>query len=136
MSMARSKAAVWFGRVVWLGILANLGAAIPTLLVPDRLIAMLNLPAATPLVWPRFAAWLLILLSLFYMPGAMDVDKYRVTAKLSVFSRLAGVVFFWLTQPSEYRMFGTFDFVFLVPETILLTIALRQIRAIEKGGLA
>jgi hypothetical protein len=136
MSMARSKAAIWFGRVVWLGILANLGAAIPTLLVPDRLIAMLNLPAATPLVWPRFAAWLLILLSLFYMPGAMDVDKYRVTAKRSVFSRLAGVVFFWLTQPSEYRMFGTFDFVFLVPETILLTVALRQIRAIEKGGLA
>jgi len=136
MSMARSKAAIWFGRVVWLGILANLGAAIPTLLVPDRLIAMLNLPAATPLVWPRFAAWLLILLSLFYMPGAMDVDKYRVTAKLSVFSRLAGVVFFWLTQPPEYRLFGTFDFVFLVPETILLTIALRQIRAIEKGGLA
>ena len=136
MSMARSKAAIWFGRVVWLGILANLGAAIPTLLVPDRLIAMLNLPAATPLVWPRFAAWLLILLSLFYMPGAMDVDKYRVTAKLSVFSRLAGVVFFWLTQPPEYRLFGTFDFVFLVPETILLTMALRQIRAVEKGGLA
>jgi hypothetical protein len=136
MTIARSKAAIWFGRVVWLGILANLGAAIPTLLVPDRLIAMLNLPAATPLVWPRFAAWLLILLSLFYMPGAMDPDKYRVTAKLSVFSRLAGVVFFWLLQPSEYRMFGTFDFVFLVPETILLTIALRQIRAIEKGGLA
>ena len=136
MTIVRSKAAVWFGRVVWLGILANLGAAIPTLLVPDRLIAMLNLPAATPLVWPRFAAWLLILLSLFYMPGAMDLDKYRVTAKLSVFSRLAGVVFFWLTQPPEYRQFGTFDFVFLVPETILLTIALRQIRAIEKGGVA
>ncbi len=33
-------------------------------------------------------------------------------------------------------MFGTFDFVFLVPETILLTMALRQIRAIEKGGVA
>jgi hypothetical protein len=136
MTMARSKAAVWFGRVVWLGILANVAAAIPTLLVPDRLIAMLNLPAATPLVWPRFAAWLLILLSLFYMPGAIDLDKYRVTAKLSVFSRLAGVVFFWLMQPPEYRMFGTFDFVFLVPETILLSVALRQIRAIEKGGLA
>jgi hypothetical protein len=136
MSIARSKAAVWFGRVVWLGIIANVAAAIPTLLVPDRLIAMLNLPEATPLVWPRFAAWLLILLSLFYMPGAIDLDKYRVTAKLSVFSRLAGVVFFWLTQPREYRMFGTFDFVFLVPETILLTIALRQIRALEKGGLA
>jgi len=136
MSIARSKAAVWFGRVVWLGILANFALAIPSLFAPDRIIAMANLPPATPLMWPRFSAWLLILLSLFYMPGAMDVDKYRVPAKLSVFSRLAGVVFFWLTQPAEYRLFGTFDFVFLVPETILLTMALRQIRAIEKGGLA
>jgi hypothetical protein len=136
MTIERGKAAVWFGRVVWLGILANFALAIPTLLVPDRLIAMVNLPAATPLLWPRFAAWLLILLSLFYMPGAIDLDKYRVPAKLSVFSRLAGVVFFWLTQPAEYRMFGTFDFVFLVPETILLTIALRQIRALEKGSAA
>ena len=32
-------------------------------------------------------------------------------------SRLAGVVFFWLTQAAEYRLLGTFDLVFLVPET-------------------
>jgi hypothetical protein len=121
---------------VWLGILANFALAVPSLFAPDRVIAMANLPQATPLMWPRFAAWLLIVLSLFYMPGAMDVDKYRVPAKLSVFSRLAGVVFFWLTQPPEYRMLGTFDFVFLVPETILLSMALRQIRAFEKGGVA
>ena len=37
------------------------------------------------------------------MPGAIDVDRYRVTAWLAVVSRLAGVVFFWLTQPPEYR---------------------------------
>ena len=36
----------WFGRVVWLGILANLALAIPTLLVPERLMAMANLPPA------------------------------------------------------------------------------------------
>ena len=36
---------MWFGRVVWLGIVANLALAIPTLLVPERLIAMLE-PAA------------------------------------------------------------------------------------------
>ena len=44
---------------------------------PERIIAM-ALPPASPLLWPRFAAWLLILLSLFYMPGAMDLDTYRV----------------------------------------------------------
>jgi hypothetical protein len=134
MTIVRSKAAVWFGRVVWLGILANFALAIPALFVPERVIAMANLPPAMPLLWPRFAAWLLILLSLFYMPGAIDPYKYRVTAWLSIVSRLAGVFFFWVTQPPEYRLFGTFDFVFLVPEAILLPIALKAVRAIQEGG--
>jgi hypothetical protein len=134
MTIVRSKAAVWFRRVVWLGILANFALAIPALFVPERVIAMANLPPAMPLLWPRFAAWLLILLSLFYMPGAIDPYKYRVTAWLSIVSRLAGVFFFWVTQPPEYRLFGTFDFVFLVPEAILLPIALKAVRAIQEGG--
>jgi hypothetical protein len=134
MTIVRSKAAVWFKRVVWLGILANFALAIPALFVPERVIAMANLPPAMPLLWPRFAAWLLILLSLFYMPGAIDPYKYRVTAWLSIVSRLAGVFFFWVTQPPEYRLFGTFDFVFLVPEAILLPIALKAVRAIQEGG--
>jgi hypothetical protein len=136
MTVVRSKAAVWFGRVVWLGILANFALAIPALFVPERVIAMANLPPAMPLLWPRFAAWLLILLSLFYMPGAIDPYKYRVTAWLSIVSRLAGVFFFWVTQPPEYRLFGTFDFVFLVPEAILLPIALKAVRAMQEGGAA
>jgi hypothetical protein len=136
MTIVRSKAAVWFGRVVWLGILANFALAIPALFVPERVIAMANLPPAMPLLWPRFAAWLLILLSLFYMPGAVDPYKYRVTAWLSIVSRLAGVFFFWVTQPPEYRLFGTFDFVFLLPEAILLPIALKAVRAMQEGGAA
>jgi hypothetical protein len=136
MTIIRSKAAVWFGRVVWLGILANFALAIPALFVPERVIAMANLPEAMPLLWPRFSAWLLILLSLFYMPGAIDPYKYRVTAWLSIVSRLAGVFFFWVTQPPEYRLFGTFDFVFLVPEAILLPIALKAARSMQEGGAA
>ena len=136
MTIVRSKAAVWFGRVVWLGILANFALAVPALFVPDRVIAFSNLPPAIPLMWPRFSAWLLILLSLFYMPGAIDPYKYRVTAWLSVVSRLAGVFFFWVTQPPEYRLFGTFDFVFLVPEAILLPIALRSGSRTQEGGAA
>lgn len=136
MTPVRGKAAVWFGRVVWLGIIANVAVAIPTLFVPDRLIAMANLPPAMPLLWPRFAAWLLILLSLFYVPGAVDLYKYTVPARLAVISRLAGVVFFYFTQPAEYRMFGLFDLVFFVPEAILLVIALRHAPAFQEGGVA
>ena len=136
MTIVRSKPAVWFGRVVWLGILANFALAMLVLFAPEWAIKMANLPPAVPLLWPRFAAWLLILLSLFYMPGAIDPYKYRVTAWLSIVSRLAGVFFFWVTQPPEYRLLGTFDFVFLVPEVILLPIALKAVRAIQEGGAA
>jgi hypothetical protein len=125
-----NKAATWFGRVVWLGILANLALAIPTLIIPDRMLVLTGLPAVTPLLWTRFSAWLLILLSLLYIPGANDPYRYVATARLSVVSRLAGVLFF-ATQAAEYWMLGAFDFVFLVPEAILLTMALRHAPATD-----
>jgi hypothetical protein len=114
------NAQTWFRRVVWIGIVANLGLAVPTLLAPERMIEFVGLPAATPLLWPRFAALLLILLSLFYMPAAIDPLRYRLVAWLTLVSRLAGVVFFVGFQPPEYRMFGYFDLVFLVPQALLL----------------
>jgi len=109
----------WFGRVMWVGILANFALAIPTVLFPERMLEWINLPLATPIMWPRFAALLLILLSVFYMPAAVDPDRYRATAWMAVGSRLTGVLFF-LTQPREYLMFGLFDLVFFVPELVLL----------------
>jgi hypothetical protein len=111
----------WFKRVLWIGIAANLALAIPTLFLPEQLMALSGLPAASPVLWPRFAALLLILVSLFYMPAGIDVDRYRPVAWLAVGSRLAGVVFFLGFQASEYRILGLFDLVFLVPELILLS---------------
>src|SRR5436305_1075907 len=119
------KSATWFRRVVWLGIAANLALAVPTLIVPDRMLALSHFPPVAPLMWTRFAAWLLILLSLLYVPGAMDVYRYRATAQLSVLARLAGVLFF-ATQAEVYRMLGGLDLAFFIPEAILLTIALRN----------
>jgi hypothetical protein len=109
----------WFSRVMGIGIVANLALAIPTLLFPERVIAWIELPVANPVMWPRFAALLLILLSAFYIPAAVDPARYRATAWTAVLSRLAGVLFF-LTQPREYLMFGLFDLVFFVPEMVLL----------------
>jgi hypothetical protein len=104
---------------MWVGILANFALAVPTLLFPERMLEFTNLPLTVPIMWVRFAALLLILLSAFYMPAAADPDRYRATAWLAVLSRLAGVLFF-LTQPREYLMFGLFDLAFFVPESILL----------------
>ena len=114
----------WFRRVTWVGILANLALALPTIAAPDFVIERAGLPTATPDLWPRFAGLLLILLSVFYMPAATNPDRYRANAWMAVASRLVGVVFF--TFEPAYRMFALFDGVFFVPEFILLWLATRR----------
>jgi hypothetical protein len=120
----------WFKRVLWLGILANFGLAVPTILAPARMIQFSSLPPASPLVWPQFAGLLLVLLSVFYMPAAIDLDRYRVVAWLAVGARLAGVVFFVGFQAAAYHMLGYFDLAFFVPEAILLVAATRSAAAV------
>jgi len=126
----------WFQRVVWIGIASNLVLAIPTLLSPAASMSRAGVPVATPVLWPQFSALLLILLSVMYVPAALDFERYRITAWLTVASRLAGVIFFVGFQPSEYHRLGYFDLVFFVPEAILLTLAFRGIHAHDGTGSA
>ena len=118
--------AQWFRRVMWVGIFANLALAIPTIAAPSAIIEMTGLPTATPDLWPRFSALLLVILSVFYMPAGIDIDRYRATAWFAVGSRLAGVLFF-MFEP-RYRLFMYFDGAFLIPLAILLTMAVRSAR--------
>jgi hypothetical protein len=85
---------------------------------PSMMLDVARLPTATPEMWVRFSGLLLVLLSVFYMAPAVDPDRYRVAAWMSVGSRLAGVLFF-MFEP-EYRLFGLFDLVFFIPEALLL----------------
>ena len=114
----------WFRRVMWLGILANLALALPTIAAPDMMIEFTRLPTATPVLWPRFAGLLLVILSVFYTPAATDIDRYRIVAWFAIGSRAAGVLFF-MPQPT-YRLFGLFDLVFLVPLLLLLLVAINS----------
>ena len=127
--------ATWFGRVVWLGVLTNVALALPALFLPDEMLAMMSLPSASPGMWPSFAALLLILLSLFYIPAAISPLRYRPVAWLSVMARLAGVTFFCIFN-RDYFMFGLLDLVFFVPESILLTLAIREAKKTIRGGAA
>jgi hypothetical protein len=117
----------WFSRVVWLGIVCNLALAVPTLVAPEQTMMRTGMPPASPLLWPQFSALLLILLSIFYIPAALDFARYRITAWSSVGARLAGVIFFVGFQPATYHVLGYFDLVFFVPEALLLTLASRQL---------
>jgi len=107
--------------VLWIGIFANLALAIPTVFAPEFMMRLTGLPIASPTLWPRFAGLLLILLSTFYMPAAIDPNRYRPVAWLAVISRLVGFIFFVLFQSAEYHQLGYFDLVFFVPEAALLT---------------
>jgi hypothetical protein len=127
MHMEHGTASRWFCRVVWIGVAANLALAVPTLLAPGRMLTVAGLPQASPLLWTQFAALLLILLSAFYVPAAIDATRYRVVAWLAVGARLAGVIFFLGFQPAAYRLFGMFDLVFFVPEALLLALVARGI---------
>ena len=121
----QTAAGRWFRRVLWIGIVANLGLAIPTLFHPAVMLRLTRLPPAEPLLWPRFSALLLILLSVFYMPAGVDPDRYRANAWFAVASRLVGVVFFFVFQAADYRTLGMVDLVFFIPEAILLAVAVR-----------
>ena len=114
-----TPAAIWFSRVMWIGIVGNFLLAGPSLVAPAFVLSALGLPVPSVIMWPQFAALLLILLSLFYIPAAMNPDQYRASAVLAVASRLAGVLFFFLLH-RDYWMFGAFDLVFFVPEALLL----------------
>ncbi|MEX2571703.1 MAG: hypothetical protein WD737_10435 [Gemmatimonadota bacterium] len=120
-----------FRAVVWIGILVNFALAGAALFAPDRLLEALGFDIAYPNLWPRFAAWLLILLSLFYIPGANDLNRYRANAVLSVCARFAGVAFFGgavllVGFSTRYLLFGLIDLSVAVPSGILLWLAIRR----------
>src|SRR5215813_10555921 len=91
-----ATALIWFKRLVWAGIVANVVSAVISIAAPARVLDFLRLDPATPLVWPRFAAFLLILLSVFYVIGARDPVNNRFAAVFTIVCRFGGVAFFSL----------------------------------------
>ena len=84
-----------------------------------------GLPQAWPLLWPSFAALLLLLLSAFYVPAALHPLRYLPVSWLAVSARLAGVIFFCGFN-RDYIQLGLFDLAFLLPEAALLALAVRE----------
>jgi len=114
----------WFRRIMWLGIVANIVVAAISIAATPTVLEFLRLPLAQPMVWPRFAAFLLILLSIFYIPSALDPVRNRFAAIFAVVCRFGGVIFFLIVS-GGYIVFGLFDFVFGLPQAILLALGLR-----------
>jgi hypothetical protein len=118
-SSRRATALRWFRCLVWAGIVANIAVALVAIIDPTMVLDLLRLEPAQPLVWPRFASYLLILLSVFYVPAALDPSGQRFAAVWAVACRFAGVVFFVLVG-GNYIAFGLFDLAFGLPQAIAL----------------
>lgn len=122
-----------FRAVVWIGVLVNITLAIAAVFAPDWLLRTMGFDVSYPNIWPRFAGWLLILLSLFYIPGANDPHRYRANAVLQVCARFAGVAFFvgavaLVGFSTRYLLFAGLDLLFGLPSGVLLWLAIRRQR--------
>ena len=88
--------AKWFGRVVWLGIIFNLCFAIPAIFAPDMVLAGLDLPPATSMLWLQNVGMLLLTLCIFYTPSAVAPGRFPTHTKLVVLSRWIAAVFWFI----------------------------------------
>jgi len=129
----RTNAAVqWFRVVMWLGIGANVACAFISILWTEGVLNFLHLEMAQPLVWPRFAAFLLVLLSIFYVPSAIDPLAHCYSAVVAIMCRFGGVAFFTIVG-GRYIFFGLFDLAFGLPQAILLLLAWQSSNTIRSG---
>lgn len=122
----------WFSRVVWLGIAVNvLFFVIPACFFPVQLLSLLQMQIPVPIIWVRTAGMLLFIISAFYVPGAIDPLRYRLTAWLSVFpSRAFGSTFFitsvlFFGQDLGFLSIALVDLFFGVVEGVLLMLMIR-----------
>lgn len=102
------------GLVIWVGILLNLAYCVPLLLAPLWTLTLFGIPPELTTFWPRLVGGLLILISVFYIPASLDIDRYRIVAWMAVFpSRTFGSIFLF----TAVLAFG-FSGGFLVPAVI------------------
>ena len=123
-----SLAARWFSFVVWLGIVCNLVFVGEQLFAPDSVNVGLGLPAGMPTVWNQAHAVMVLALSVFYAPAALDPLRNPSYSWLLVLSRFMATVlwlFVWKSNPA-FLSYLIMDGVFGVTEGILLQAAVQR----------
>ena len=131
-----NKYTIWFGRVVWFGILVNFSFSVSAFLIPNQLILFLRLGSVESTVWLFNYSVLLILLSCFYIPAAQDPFRYFVNSWLLVFARLIPATTFFIGVLINYMSrgfltLGIGDFTIGSLEGILLILALGAEKSAE-----
>jgi len=128
--MLTNNYAKWYSRIVWLGIALNMIFVIGTFCFPIEFVKLLNIPAP-PAIWIRTAGMLLCIISIFYIPGAVDPMRYRWTAIIAIVpSRAFGSTFFLAETlvfgwPMGFLSIALVDLTFGLIEGVLLYKAFR-----------
>ena len=132
----QSSVSVWIVRhtiLVWFGIFLNACFIIPLLFTPRWMLDLFGIPL-DQLIWARESAGLLMIISTFYVPAAIDFGRYRVNAYIAVFpSRTFGASFFFFAvvlfgQPPGFLSISFVD-AFIGSTTLYCLI---RIRALER----
>lgn len=137
----RNSVSVWIVRhtiLVWFGIFLNALFIVPLLFNPRWMLDLFHIPL-TQLIWARKSAGLLMIISAFYVPAAIDFGRYRVNAYIAVFvSRAFGATFFFLAvvlfdQPVGFLSISLVD-AFIGSTTLYCLIRIWQLEKQEPGS--
>ncbi|HYH68971.1 MAG TPA: hypothetical protein VD866_30030 [Urbifossiella sp.] len=113
-----------FRWAVVIGILQDWLFAIPGIVIPHAVLLFAGADPVPQPVWPAYAFLLLLLLSLVYIPAAVDPYKYSFFAALTVLARVAGVIFFFVIWPGAFPPLpGYIDLGLTVVQGTLLLLA-------------
>jgi hypothetical protein len=132
----QSTISVWIMRhtiLLWFGIFLNALFIIPLLLFPRWMLDLFGIPLEE-LIWARESAGLLMIISVFYVPPAIDFGRYRANAHIAIFpSRTFGATFFFFAvvlfgQPPGFLSISFVDA--LIGSTTLY--CLIRIKTLEK----
>jgi hypothetical protein len=119
-----NKFAIGFRWAVVAGILQDWFFALPGLFIPSAILQLTGAEPAVQHVWPAYACLLLLLLSFFYIPAAIDPFRYDSFALFTVVARLGSVMFFFLLYPGAFpALFGYIDLTLTLLQGSLLALA-------------
>src|SRR5262245_1434534 len=107
-------ALLWFQRFVWLGIIGNIIITLTAIFFTEWVIEFLRLDPAFPLLWPRFGAFGILLLTGFYLVAATDPLRSPWATIMTLVGRAGGLLFFSLVG-GRYIVFGLYDLAFGAP---------------------
>ncbi len=115
-----------FGIALGAGVLLDWITGIPTIFDPVRVAEVLGQRPPGDPVWTAFSALLIVLISLFFIPAALDPYRYGMLAWLAVLVRIPVACFFLLLQPGQYPLFGYVALVMVAVQLPLLVKAMRE----------